>query len=72
MVRFIKQEAEEKANEIMVSAEEVNILCTVPQPLALGHSSRMPAQDASIDPSVEATKRISDFHWALGWGLSAM
>ena len=24
MVRFIKQEAEEKANEIMVSAEEVS------------------------------------------------
>ena len=27
MVRFIKQEAEEKANEIKVSSEEVQLLC---------------------------------------------
>jgi len=29
MVRFIRQEAEEKANEIAVSAEEVSLHCTV-------------------------------------------
>jgi len=29
MVRFIRQEAEEKANEISVSAEEVSLHCTV-------------------------------------------
>jgi len=35
MVRFIRQEAEEKANEISVSAEEVYINFTVFSPLSL-------------------------------------
>jgi len=35
MVRFIRQEAEEKANEISVSAEEVYIYLIVFSPLSL-------------------------------------
>jgi len=42
MVRFIRQEAEEKANEISVSAEEVSLLFAVFSSLLLFIHARRP------------------------------
>ncbi len=72
MVRFIKQEAEEKANEIMVSAEEVRRFFSVPNHLhwviAQGCLQRM--------PRLILVSRLQNgnltFIGLFGWGFSAM